>query len=103
MLNFCFCFSYFLYFIVGVLIYAIYNFGKPIKHFGKDYASFRRFANELNQRKYPNLSCIPTGLSDFVKNLLHPSPEHRPKLHELSKVSTYICSRLYLQKKTILC
>lgn len=76
-------------FALGVLIYAIYSGGKPIKLFGKDYNSFRRFAYELNDGKYPSLMCIPPGLSDFVKGLLHTDPNKRSKLHELPKISFF--------------
>lgn len=52
---------------LGVLIHSIYSSGgKPIKMFGKDYQSFRRYAQELKQGKYPNLSTIPEGLQNEV-------------------------------------
>lgn len=73
---------------LGVLIYSIYsNGGKPIKMFGKDFQSFRRYASDLKQGKYPTLSAIPDGLQNEVKMMLNATPELRINLHEFTKVS----------------
>ncbi|ALC45527.1 CG1951 [Drosophila busckii] len=72
-------------FSLGVLIFTIYT-GKPLKMFGSDYSGFRRYANELNQRKYPAMSAVPNELTDSLKALLHPSANMRPKLHELKQI-----------------
>lgn len=55
--------------------------------FGSDYSSFRRYASDLNQRKYPPMNVVPSELTESLKGLLHPSPNMRPKLHELKQVS----------------
>ncbi|XP_037942958.1 SCY1-like protein 2 [Teleopsis dalmanni] len=75
-------------FSLGVLIFAIYS-GKPLKMFGNDYSSFRRYAAELNQRKYPPMNIVPNDITDSLKALLHPSPSLRPKLHELKQINYF--------------
>ncbi|XP_068158038.1 SCY1-like protein 2 [Drosophila tropicalis] len=72
-------------FSLGVLIFTIYT-GKPLKMFGSDYSGFRRYANELNQRKYPPMNAVPNELTESLKALLHPSASLRPKLHELKQI-----------------
>lgn len=73
---------------LGVLIFTIYS-GKPLKMFGSDYSGFRRYANELNQRKYPPMNTIPSELTESLKALLHPSASLRPKLHELKSIAYF--------------
>ncbi|XP_062122093.1 LOW QUALITY PROTEIN: SCY1-like protein 2 [Drosophila sulfurigaster albostrigata] len=75
-------------FSLGVLIFTIYS-GKPLKMFGSDYSGFRRYANELNQRKYPPMNTIPSELTESLKALLHPSASLRPKLHELKQITYF--------------
>lgn len=70
-----------------MLIYSIFSpGGKPIKSFGKDYQGFKRYAQEIKQGKYPNISCIPDGLQNEVKMMLNSVPELRINLHEFTKV-----------------
>ncbi|KAL7023868.1 hypothetical protein ACKWTF_012821 [Chironomus riparius] len=77
-------------FSLGVLIYAIYSSGgKPIKMFGKDYQTFRKYAQELKQGKYPLLTCIPEGLQNEVKMMLNATPELRINLHEFTKIAFF--------------
>ncbi|XP_067615158.1 SCY1-like protein 2 [Eurosta solidaginis] len=75
-------------FSLGVLIFTIYS-GKPLKMFGNDYSSFRRYAADLNQRKYPSMNSVPSDLIDSLKALLHPSPHMRPQLHELKQIAYF--------------
>ncbi|XP_017055746.1 SCY1-like protein 2 [Drosophila ficusphila] len=75
-------------FSLGVLIFTIYA-GKPLKMFGSDYSSFRRYANDLNQRKYPPMNAVPSDLTESLKALLHPSANMRPKLHELKQIAYF--------------
>ncbi|KAL7727644.1 hypothetical protein ACLKA6_013247 [Drosophila palustris] len=75
-------------FSLGVLIFTIYA-GKPLKMFGSDYSGFRRYANELNQRKYPAMNAIPNELTESLKSLLHPSASLRPRLHELKQIAYF--------------
>lgn len=72
---------------LGMLIYALHSVGgKPIKSFGKDFGSFKRFASDLKQGKFPGISCVPNGLVDYVKLMLNATPEMRPDIHQLTKV-----------------
>ncbi|XP_030369819.1 SCY1-like protein 2 [Scaptodrosophila lebanonensis] len=75
-------------FSLGVLIFTIYS-GKPLKMFGSDYSGFRRYATELNQRKYPPMNVIPNELTESLRALLHPSATLRPKLHELKQIAYF--------------
>ncbi|XP_017008128.2 SCY1-like protein 2 [Drosophila takahashii] len=75
-------------FSLGVLVFTIYA-GKPLKMFGSDYSSFRRYANDLNQRKYPPMNAVPSELTESLKALLHPSASLRPKLHELKQIAYF--------------
>ncbi|XP_020799857.1 SCY1-like protein 2 [Drosophila serrata] len=75
-------------FSLGVLIFTIYS-GKPLKMFGSDYSGFRRYANDLNQRKYPPMNAVPGELTESLKALLHPSASLRPKLHELKQIAYF--------------
>ncbi|XP_017129108.1 SCY1-like protein 2 [Drosophila elegans] len=75
-------------FSLGVLIFTTYA-GKPLKMFGSDYSSFRRYANDLNQRKYPPMNAVPSELTESLKALLHPSASLRPKLHELKQIAYF--------------
>uniref|UniRef100_A0A0K8UJQ0 SCY1-like protein 2 n=1 Tax=Bactrocera latifrons TaxID=174628 RepID=A0A0K8UJQ0_BACLA len=72
-------------FSLGVLIFTIYS-GKPLKMFGSDYSSFRRYAADLNQRKSPPMNSIPSDLNESLRALLHPSPHMRPQLHEMKQI-----------------
>lgn len=73
-------------FSLGILIYTVYSRdGKPPKQFGKDFNAFKRFANDLKQGKYPNLSEIPEQLVEYVKMMLNATPEMRPNVHEFVK------------------
>lgn len=71
----------------AVLIYAMYSpGGKPIKTFAKDYASFKKFTNDLKRGSYPNLSCIPDELREHVKQMLQFDPDVRSTTHDIAKV-----------------
>ncbi|CAD6995737.1 unnamed protein product [Ceratitis capitata] len=75
-------------FSLGVLIFTIYS-GKPLKSFGSDYSTFRRYAADLNQRKYPPMNCIPNEMLESLRSLLHPSPHMRSPLHELKQIAYF--------------
>lgn len=42
---------------------------------------------DLKFGKYPPLNCIPAGIVDNVRLMLHYNPETRSNLHDLVKVS----------------
>lgn len=77
---------------LGVLIYSVHSTNKkPFKLFGTNLESFKAFAMDLKFGKYPNLSCIPAGIVDNVRLMLHYKPDTRPNLYELLKVMVPIC------------
>lgn len=49
--------------------------------------SYKAYAMDLKFGKYPNLSCIPNGIVDNVRLMIHYNPELRPNLYELPKVT----------------
>lgn len=86
--------------IIGILIYTIHSQNKkPIKLFGTDVDSYKRFAADVKLGKYPNLNCIPNGIVDNVRLMLHFSPELRPNLYELPKVNPNIIHNLCFIKQ----
>lgn len=42
---------------------------------------------DLKFGKYPNLTCVPAGIVDNVRLMIHYNPDTRPNLYELPKVS----------------
>lgn len=75
---------------LAVLIYTIYSVNhKPFRVFGRDVDACKSFANDIKRGKYPNLSCIPNGLSDHVRLMLNGLAEHRPSVYELSKLQFF--------------
>lgn len=73
--------------VLGVLIYAIHSANKkPFKLFGTNLESYKAFAMDLKFGKYPTLNCVPSGIVDNVRLMLHYNPDTRPNLYELLKV-----------------
>lgn len=74
-------------YISGVLIYTIHSANKkPFKLFGTNFDSCKAFAMDLKFGKYPPLTCVPSGIVDNVRLMLHYNPDTRPNLYELLKV-----------------
>lgn len=77
----------------GVLIYSIHSANKkPFKLFGTNLETYKAFAMDLKFGKYPQLTCIPSGIVDNVRLMLHYNPDTRPNLFELLKV-TFVASK----------
>lgn len=75
----------------GILIYTIHSSNKkPVKQFNSNLDSFKSFAADLKLGKYPSLNCVPNGIVDSVRLMIHYNPDMRPSLYELPKV----CHRL---------
>lgn len=69
------------------MIYSVYSGNKkPIKIFGTNLESYKAYAMDLKFAKYPNLTCIPAGIVDNVRLMIHYNPDTRPNLYELPKV-----------------
>lgn len=70
-----------------MLIYTIHSTNKkPFKLFGTNLDNYKAFAMDLKFGKYPALTCIPSGIIDNVRLMLHYNPDTRPNLYELLKV-----------------
>lgn len=48
--------------------------------------------------KYPNLSCIPAGIVDNIRLMIHYNPEQRPNLYELPKVKINKILKFYVKQ-----
>lgn len=44
---------------------------------------------DLKFGKYPTLNCVPSGIVDNVRLMLHYDPDTRPNLYEMLKVFTF--------------
>lgn len=76
---------------VGVLIYTIHSANKkPFKLFGTNFDSYKAFAMDLKFGKYPPLTCIPSGIVDNVRLMLHYNPDTRPNFYDLLKVGSLL-------------
>ncbi|XP_045584450.1 SCY1-like protein 2 isoform X2 [Procambarus clarkii] len=74
---------------LGVIIYALFNEGRPIFHNNQDFATFKRNCCELKNTNSLNLLSIPDGLRDQVRLLLHATPQLRPDAMQFSKISYF--------------
>lgn len=86
-------------YVLGVLIHTIHSpNNKPFKLFGTSVEQYKAFAMDLKFGKFPNLSCIPAGIVDNVRLMIHYDPNTRPNLYELPKVSSVwespLCRRM---------
>ncbi|KAK6640752.1 hypothetical protein RUM44_012449 [Polyplax serrata] len=76
-------------FSLGMLIYAIYNNGKPFISYNGDRNYYIKKISELKNMQKTFLSSIPSGLQDLVKMMLHSTPELRPDPHQFAKVDFF--------------
>ncbi|KAJ6637509.1 SCY1-like protein 2 [Pseudolycoriella hygida] len=75
---------------LGCLIYCIYSINhKPMKVFGKDISTYKRYADDLSKGVFPDLTCIPEYLSGYVKLMLRANPAQRPNLYDVSKLPIF--------------
>ncbi|CAB3987180.1 SCY1 2 isoform X2 [Paramuricea clavata] len=72
-------------FSLGMLIYAVYNGGKPLCDCQGDIVTYKRHVEKIT-RNPPALGDVPTEFQDQVKCLLSVSPDVRPDAHQISKV-----------------
>lgn len=72
---------------LAIVIYSIHSSNKkPIKLFGTNVEQFKAFAMDIKFGKYPSLNCIPAGIVDSVRLMIHYDPNLRPSLYDLPKV-----------------
>ncbi|XP_067654705.1 SCY1-like protein 2 isoform X2 [Haliotis asinina] len=74
---------------IGVLIYALFNNGKPLFECRTQLSTFKKNAEELRHFRSTLLGSIPDELRDYVKLLLNIEPTVRPDPAQLSKVSFF--------------
>ncbi|XP_046552387.1 SCY1-like protein 2 isoform X2 [Haliotis rubra] len=74
---------------IGVLIYALFNNGKPLFECRTQLSTFKKNAEELRHFRSTLLGSIPDELRDYVKLLLNIEATVRPDPAQLSKVSFF--------------
>lgn len=75
-------------FSLGMLIYALYNHGKPFFECHDSYSAFVKMCDELKVLNTSKLMVLPLEVREHVKMLLSPRPELRPDAGQFSKVNT---------------
>uniref|UniRef100_A0A2R5LB14 Protein kinase domain-containing protein n=1 Tax=Ornithodoros turicata TaxID=34597 RepID=A0A2R5LB14_9ACAR len=74
-------------FSLGILIYVIYNKGKPLYEACSSVATLRQCVGKhLKQLSLSQLHCIPEEAREHVKMLLSVTPDIRPDAHQFSKL-----------------
>ncbi|XP_052802181.1 SCY1-like protein 2 isoform X2 [Mya arenaria] len=73
-------------FAIGVLVYSVFNNGKPLYECKDQIGAFRKNAEELRKWRGSLLGKIPEGLRDIVKLLLNTEPTVRPDPDQLTKI-----------------
>lgn len=76
-------------FSLGVLIYCIYNHGKPLYECHNQLSQFKKFTEELRKFRASLLGSVPEGLQQYVKLLLNTEPTVRPDPSQLMKVDFF--------------
>ncbi|XP_071104426.1 SCY1-like protein 2 isoform X3 [Haliotis cracherodii] len=74
---------------IGVLIFALFNNGKPLFECRTQLSTFKKNAEELRHFRSTLLGSIPDELRDYVKLLLNIEHTVRPDPAQLSKVSFF--------------
>ncbi|XP_062616324.1 SCY1-like protein 2 isoform X2 [Saccostrea cucullata] len=76
-------------FSLGVLIYCIYNQGKPLYECHGQLSQFKKFTEELRKFRSSLLGSVPDSLQQYVKLLLNTEPTVRPDPSQLMKVDFF--------------
>ncbi|XP_074638590.1 SCY1-like protein 2 [Acropora palmata] len=76
-------------FSLGVLIYSIYNKGKPPFDCDSNMAAFKRNVEQLSRKSSAALGNVPKDVQEHVRNLLSLTPSLRPDVHLMSKISFF--------------
>ncbi|ELU10963.1 hypothetical protein CAPTEDRAFT_109432 [Capitella teleta] len=71
---------------LGVLLYAIFNNGKPIFQCQDQWGAFEKNISELKRLKISVLGSIPEEIREHVKMLLNTEPTVRPDADQISKI-----------------
>lgn len=76
-------------FSLGVLIYSIYNKGKPLFDCDNNMTSFKRNVEQMSRNSSPALGNVPKDVQEHVRNLLNITPTVRSDVHMMSKISFF--------------
>ncbi|ESP05108.1 hypothetical protein LOTGIDRAFT_151904 [Lottia gigantea] len=74
---------------LGVLIYSIFNNGKPLFECQGQLSTFQKNAEELRHLRSTLLGRVPDELRDYVKLMLNIEPSVRPAPEQITKVSFF--------------
>ena len=73
---------------LGILIFSVFNNGKPLFECQNQPSVFRKNAEEMRKWRGQLLGKLPEGLQDIVKLMLNTEPTVRPDPDQLSKVKS---------------
>lgn len=76
-------------FSLGVLIYSIYNKGKPLFDCDNNMAAFKRNVEQMSRNSSAPLGSVPKELQEHVRSLLSITGTVRPDVHMMSKISFF--------------
>ncbi|KAL3842613.1 hypothetical protein ACJMK2_020606 [Sinanodonta woodiana] len=73
-------------FTLGVVMYTLFNKGKPLYECNDQLSTFRKNAEELSKWRGKSLDKVPEELREIIKLLLNTEPAVRPDPDQLSKI-----------------
>ncbi|KAL9955264.1 hypothetical protein ACROYT_G036562 [Oculina patagonica] len=76
-------------FSLGVLIYSIYNKGRPPFDCDNNMTAFKRNVEQMSRNSSTPLGSVPKELQEHVKSLLSITATVRPDVHMMSKISFF--------------
>jgi len=76
-------------FSLGVLIYSIYNKGRPPFDCDNNMTAFKRNVEQMSRNSSTALGNVPKEVQEHVRNLLSITPTLRPDVHVMSKISFF--------------
>lgn len=76
-------------FSLGVLIYSIYNKGRPPFDCDSNMSAFKRNVEQMSRKSVTALGNVPKEVQEHVRNLLSITPTLRPDVHMMSKISFF--------------
>jgi len=73
----------------GVLIYSIYNKGRPPFDCDNNMTAFKRNVEQMSRNSSTPLGSVPKEVQEHVRNLLSITTTLRPDVHMMSKISFF--------------
>ncbi|XP_070555531.1 SCY1-like protein 2 isoform X2 [Ptychodera flava] len=74
---------------LGVVIYTVFNHGKPLFDCSGNLKTYQRNCQQLNSLNITMLKCLPESLQDYVKMLFSLTPTVRPDADQLTKIAFF--------------